>query len=195
MEISTTNRRAGRLLRVLVNVLCVATMLLAAGFLAPAAFGLQRYVITGSSMSGTFEVGSVVFGEVVPVNDLRVGDVITYQPPAESGIDNLVTHRIVSIDGEVFRTKGDANAQPDPWTFELTAPSQPRVEHHVPYVGYLFIALQDRALRMVLIGIPAGVIALISLVQLVNALRRRPGTEDPPGHRVPAQEPPVHVGG
>ena len=158
-------------------------MVLALAFLLPAAFGLQRYVITGGSMEGTYDLGSVVFEESVPVADLQVGDVITYVPPAESGIDNLVTHRIVSIDGTSFRTQGDANPDVDPWTFELTAASQNRVTASMPYVGYLFIALGDRSTRMLVIGVPAAIIALASLAELLQALRRRPthrGLERPP---------------
>jgi signal peptidase len=174
VEIATTHRRQNRGLRILVNLACALVMLLAVGFIVPAALGLQRFVITGSSMGGSLAVGSIAFEEVVPVNDLRVGDVITYQPPADSGIDHLVTHRIVSIRGDVFRTQGDANADIDPWTFQLTSTAQSRVTFSVPFVGYVFIALQDRALRMILVGIPAGVIALVSLAQLVGAVRRRP---------------------
>lgn len=172
MEITTTARGSGRTVRVLVNVVCILLMTVALGFIAPAALGYQRYVITGSSMTGSIDLGSVVFAEVVPVGDLEVGDVITYVPPPESGVDELVTHRIVRIDGTVFQTQGDANSDPDPWTFQLTSGSQSRVVASVPYVGWVFIALQDRAVRMILIGIPAALIALASLVQLGRGLRR-----------------------
>ena len=121
MEITTTTRSSGRVLRLLVNLACLACMVVALGFIAPAAFGFQRYVITGNSMTGTIDLGSVVFAEVVPVDELEVGDVITYLPPPESGVDDLVTHRIVSIDDDVYRTQGDANSDPDPWTFRLAA--------------------------------------------------------------------------
>ena len=163
--------RGARARGLLVNLAVGLTMLAALGFLLPSLMGLQRYVIMGGSMEGTYDLGSVVFSEVVPVEDLRVGDVITYVPPAESGIDTLVTHRIVEIDGEEFRTQGDANADVDPWTFQLTAATQPRVVAHVPYVGYGFMALADRGTRMALIGLPAALIALWSLVELVRALR------------------------
>jgi len=179
VEIATTHRRRNRGGRILVNVASALVMLLAVGFIVPAALGFQRYVITGSSMGGSLGVGAVAFEEVVPVNDLRVGDVITYQPPADSGIDHLVTHRIVSIRGDVYRTQGDANPDIDPWTFQLTSTSQSRVTFAVPYAGYVFIALQDRFLRMLLIGLPASVIALISLVQLIGAVRRRPEQVNP----------------
>jgi len=191
VEITTNHSRPRRRGRILVNLLCLAVMLFAVAFIVPAAFGYQRYVITGGSMGGSLGVGSVAFEEVVPVADLRVGDVITYQPPADAGIDHLVTHRIVSIEGDVYRTQGDANSDVDPWTFQLTSTSQSRVSYSVPYVGYVFLVLQDRTMRMVLIGLPAGVIALISLGQLVRGLRRRPG--QPANGAVP--KPTVPVGG
>ena len=172
-EIVTTRRRRASARRVVVNVISALVMLVAVAFLVPAAFGLQRYVIAGGSMTGTYDLGSIVFEEVVPVSELQVGDVITYVPPAESGLDELVTHRIVSVKGNTFRTKGDANADVDPWTFKLTAATQPRVVFHVSYVGFLFLALQDRSVRFILIGIPAVIVALLSLSELISALRPR----------------------
>jgi signal peptidase len=132
--------------------------------LLPAIAGFDRYVITGGSMSGTYDRGSIAYAKAVPVDELRVGDVITYEPPPGAP-DGLVTHRIVSIRedrrGEpVFRTKGDANASRDPWTFTLDEQVQARVEFSVPYVGYAFSALAVREVRMGLIGVPALLIAL-----------------------------------
>lgn len=179
MEISTTNPRSGRRVRILVNVVSVTVTLLAAGFLVPSALGLQRFVITGDSMDGTIDLGSVAFAEVVPVSDLEVGDIITYTPPPASGIDHLVTHRIVAIHGKTFRTKGDAVPQRDPWKFQLNAPVQARVKYSVPYAGYVFIALADRSIRMAVIGVPAGLITLMSLVQVIGGLTRRRSPVDP----------------
>lgn len=174
-----TRTRGARLRGGLVNLGLLLTVLAALGFILPSLMGLQRYVIMGGSMDGTYDLGSVVFEEVVPVAELRVGDVITYVPPAESGIDTLVTHRITAIDGTQLRTQGDANAEVDPWTFELTAATQPRVVAHAPYVGFAFMALADRGTRMALIGIPAGLVALLALVELVRALRRGPHAPAP----------------
>jgi signal peptidase len=174
MEITPQDQpRTGRFARILVNLVCTVVSLLAIGFILPAAFGLERYVIAGGSMTGTISRGSVVFEEVVPVADLEVGDVITYMPPADSGIDNLVTHRIVAIKGDAYRTKGDANPQSDPWTFQLTAATQPRVVAHVPIVGYAVLALQDPDTRKLVIGGPAALVALLALKDLLLGLRRR----------------------
>ncbi|NUS53217.1 MAG: signal peptidase I [Nocardioidaceae bacterium] len=166
------------------NALLVVVLLGSAAFLAPSLLGYERYVIVSGSMTGTYDIGSIVFDKTVPVGELAAGDVITYQPPADSGVPNLVTHRIVSVrhrDGRtVYRTKGDDNPTADPWVFSLQSPVQPKVAFSVPYVGRLFLALADRQTRIVVIGVPAGLIALASLVELAKALRPRRAPADTP---------------
>lgn len=169
-------RTARRVTSSAVNALLVVATLAGLAYLAPSLLGYQRYVITGGSMTGTIDKGSIVLEKAVPVADLAVGDVITYQPPADSGVPNLVTHRIIEIGtaeggGRLLRTQGDANPQPDPWRFSLTAPTQPVVRHHVPHVGWVLVALADRDVRVLVLGGPAGLVALASAVELLRALR------------------------
>lgn len=167
-----------RLLSWATTGLLVIATLAGLAYLAPSLFGYERYVITGGSMTGTFNKGSIAFEKKVPVEDLKVGDVITYEPPAGSGVSTLVTHRIIAmkqLDSGVtqFRTQGDANPDPDPWKFQLLDGEQPVVEHTVPHLGWVFVALADREIRMVVIGVPAGLIALLSALELVGALTAR----------------------
>lgn len=178
---STLAGFTSRLTHFVVTLALVAVVLVAAGFIIPGLMGYERYVIVGGSMSGTFERGSVAFEKVTPVEELEVGDIVTYQPPPDSGLATLVTHRIVSVqekrDGaRVFRTKGDANADVDPWTFRLPEGEQPRVDFTVPLVGHAFIAIADPDKRILLVGIPAGLVCLVSLVELARILLglRRP---------------------
>ncbi|MDP1792733.1 MAG: hypothetical protein Q8K63_01240, partial [Acidimicrobiales bacterium] len=101
------------------------------------------------------------------------------------GINHLVTHRIsdrtVNDDGSImFRTKGDANPGKDPWTFSLVNTDQNVMQFSVPVVGYGLIALSNPQFRMILIGVPALIIAGMALLDLVGeplrARRRRPQT-------------------
>ena len=156
-----------RLVRIGTTALLVAAVLAGLGLVVPALLGYERYVIVSGSMSGTYDRGSLVFDEVVPVEELRAGDVITYRPPPGSGPAGLVTHRIVAIepDGR-FRTKGDANPAADPWTFRLTGERQARVVAGVPWAGHVLAALSDRRVRMLVIGIPAALIAFTTLAGL-----------------------------
>lgn len=184
--------RARRVGRIALNALMLVVMAGSAVWLVPGSFGYSRYVITGGSMTGAYDKGSVVFEEPVAVDDLEVGDVITYLPPAGSGVTDLVTHRIIRIQpaaggGALFSTQGDHNADPDPWHFELTDTDQPVVRAGVPYAGWIFIALADRDTRMLLVGVPAALVGLFALAELVGALRdrRRPAGE-PASSPVPA---------
>jgi signal peptidase len=41
----------------------------------------------------------------------------------------------------------------------------------VPHVGWVLVALADRDVRVLVLGVPAGLVALASAVELVRALR------------------------
>jgi signal peptidase len=171
------------------SVLTAFALALGAAVLLPAVAGLQRYVVTGGSMTGTYDRGSLVYARVVPTAALRVGDVITYQPPAGAGPRELVTHRIVAIGvrrdgGRVFRTRGDANPVADPWRFTLPAATQARVGFGVPYLGFALAALSDRTARMLLIGLPSLAIALFVLLALWREAGVEARTRAPAGPEV-----------
>jgi signal peptidase I len=150
----------------------LAAVIVAMLVLLPSLFGWQRYAIVSGSMTGTYDRGALVLAEVVPVADLKVGDVITYTPPAG---DHLVTHRIAWIGRDpsgarVFRTKGDANPIADPWTFRLDQPTQARVFAGIPHVGFALSALARHDVRTLVIVLPALLIALITLAGLWRQL-------------------------
>jgi len=159
----------------------LAAVIVAMLVLLPSLFGWQRYAIVSGSMTGTYDRGTLVLDEVVPVADLKVGDVITYLPPSGAGPDHLITHRIAWIGKDqtgarIFRTKGDANQVADPWTFRLSQPTQARVRFGVPHVGRVLWALSRKDVRMIIIALPALLIALSTLIalwrQLGEAARR-----------------------
>jgi signal peptidase len=162
---------ARRIARAFSALVLAAGLLFGTLLVLPAALGWQRYVIVSGSMTGSYDRGSLVLDEVVPVSELREGDVITYQPPAGAGPAGLVTHRIAEITTDevgrrTFRTKGDANEAADPWTFHLPSGEQARVRLGVPYAGFALAALGRRDLRILIVGVPAALIALMSIAGL-----------------------------
>jgi signal peptidase len=127
--------------RLLALVVVVAPVSMLA--LLPIGLGLERYVMTGDTMNAGpdgIPPGAVVFERKVPLSDLRVGDVITFRPPPHAA-DGMVTHRIVEIDTRGIRTRGDAESATDPWVLEPSAPTVPRVQYALPWVGYLYLAV------------------------------------------------------
>ena len=165
MSSDGTRSKKGRAGSWLVNLLLVAAVALCALIVVPAVLGYHRYVIDGHSMDPAIPYGSVAYEKDVPVSQLEVGDVITFKPPEAYAFKQPVTHRIIEIKttetGErAFRTKGDNNADADPWTVTLDQPEQPRVAFHLPYVGYIYIALSIWWVRILLIALPALAVAV-----------------------------------
>jgi signal peptidase I len=175
-------RRAGT---IAVTLAAVAALLVAGLLLVPAILGYRTYVVTGDSMTGTLDRGSLVYERSVPVSSLRVGDIITYQPPpGAQARRQLVTHRIARISrdrrGErVFVTKGDHNAAADPWTFTLDRPRQARYSFHIPYLGWAYASLSIGWVRALLLAIPA----LLVGVALLRRAWRTAGDEAAGGER------------
>ena len=157
-------RVAGGLGRAVLALACLVML----ATLVPALLGYERYVVVGSSMEPTIHRGSLIYDEVVPTEQLEVGDVITYVPPGSSA---PTTHRIAraerGADGRrVFRTKGDNNAAEDLHPFTLDRPTQTRVAFAVPHAGHLFMFLASREARMLLLALPALLLALVALARL-----------------------------
>jgi signal peptidase len=179
MEITTSPHRPaqtswGRLL-MLVVILGPVTVLV----LLPIGLGLQRYVMSGDSMDGAIGKGSVVFERSVPVNDLRVGDVITYQAPETAPAGGRVTHRIVDIGPDGIRTQGDTLPARDPWTLRPDRPTVSRVVFSLPWVGYAYLVILHPHTWVLL---PVS-LALLGMLLVGEVARRRRGT--PYGHDVP----------
>jgi signal peptidase len=145
MEIETAPRPPaptpwGRLLLFVVILAPVSVLVL-----LPIGLGLERYVMTGDSMEGSVDRGAIAFERVVPVSDLRVGDLVTYRRPdaanlAEDGT-TMVTRRIVSIGPEGIRTQGDAMVTTASSSARADASTMSRVEFTVPWIGWAYLSL------------------------------------------------------
>ena len=74
----------------------------------------NTYFVLSESMKPALNMGDMVI--TVPVNgQLRPGEIITYERDNE-----LITHRVLSVDGDKLVTKGDAVEDPDPWSVTLS---------------------------------------------------------------------------
>ncbi len=153
----------------------VGSVLLAAAGVAVVGAGVCGVrltpVLTGS-MAPSAPAGSLVLTVPVAGEDVAVGDVLAFRPPAPYEVvdGRPVLHRVAEVDADAeqpwMRTRGDANAQADPWRFRLDAPTQARAAFHVPHVGRALALASDRTLRMIGVGIPALFIVLATFARL-----------------------------
>jgi len=127
--------------------------------------GRQTIIIGGQSMEPAIHIGSAIIVAPVGAAELRVGDVVSLR----AGDDNaLFTHRIVEVvdrpDGRWIRTKGDANASPDPTLVHASAVVG-RVQLAIPLAGYLIALLSIPTGVLFLIGLAATLLAAVWLLE------------------------------
>lgn len=150
-------------------VLLGATALVTLAVLVPRLAGATPYTVLTGSMSPAYPAGTLVVVRPVDLEDVRVGDVVTYQ--LRSGEPAVATHRVVGVgwtaDGEkVLTTRGDANAAVD------AAPVREvqlrgEVWYSVPWVGHLNVLLSPDQHRL-LVRLAAGALFLYAVVLLVR---------------------------
>ncbi|MCC3269666.1 signal peptidase I [Arthrobacter gengyunqii] len=119
--------------------LCLAALAALALVVVPMLTGSQTYSVLTSSMAPKYAPGTFLVVKPVPFEELKVGDIITYQ--IESGSPAVITHRITSVLSEqsgeiVFITKGDNNDVED----ELPVREvqvKGKLFYAVPFVGFV----------------------------------------------------------
>ena len=84
--------------------------------------GFRIFTVVTESMVPVYNVGDAILVEQTDIENLHVGDDITYVGTVDSFKDRIVTHRIISIEKSenpekgkyVIQTQGIANKDPDP---------------------------------------------------------------------------------
>lgn len=150
-----------------VLIVCVLAFFLLA--LGPRVFGYQTSTMLTGSMEPGIRPGDVVLSMPRPVEDILVGDVITYSIPVED--KRIETHRIVKViqneDGSTaIRTRGDNNDAVDPWTATLEGDTVWEMQTVIPYLGTAIRTLRAPFIQdYVLWGALAAVLLLgLSLI-------------------------------
>jgi len=174
----------GRVLHAAWGIACLCSVLVAiAVAVATTAFHLIPLAVTSGSMEPAVPVHSMIFVEEVAPADVRVGDIITFDPP---GRTTRVTHRVVARERSgsrwYFKTKGDANPTVDDWRRGLAQPERyrgdvtygggPAIRHvaTVPFAGWISVLGAVPRLRTALVLAPFLLVGL----SLLTAIWRRP---------------------
>lgn len=77
-------------------------------------FGYRIFTIASESMFPDYKIGDVIAVKSVPLEELKVGDDITYEGNKLEMKDKIITHRVMEINENELLTKGIANTDYDP---------------------------------------------------------------------------------
>ena len=129
-------KRAGKWAGNIILGLVLCAVLFA--FLIPTAFSGSLAIVRSSSMEPAMRAGALAMMLPVDAEDVKVGDIITFDPPWDPDPEVIVSHRVIGVyynEDIIFDTKGDATEETDPYWVPADS-VQGRVVFSVPYLGY-----------------------------------------------------------
>jgi signal peptidase len=106
--------------------------------LVPSVLSGSLAIVRSSSMEPAMRAGALAVMLPVDPEDVKVGDIIVFDPPWDSNAGVIVSHRVVAVrddDQLLFDTKGDATEDSDPYYVPADS-VHGRVLFSIPYLGY-----------------------------------------------------------
>jgi len=157
-----------------VLVVLIAFLGLAA---VPRLAGYQTLTVQSASMTGTASVGSLVVARPLSADEVQVGDVVLVRKETDGVVAAPVLHRVIELQHRggrvVVRTKGDANAQPDPTPYVLTGETMTPVLV-VPQAGRWLAFARTPLGWTTIVAIPATLLLWLQLKSIWFPRRRKP---------------------
>ncbi len=143
----------------------VLLLALAAVTLITPRFGWRIDAVLSASMEPVIKVGSIVVARPVDIDQIHVGDVITFRSPLNG---KFTTHRVISIltnPSPLIHTKGDANESPDPFILG-TKSIAGKVYLNVAGMGYIIHFIKGRLGLLLFLYVPGFVIIITEMINI-----------------------------
>jgi len=125
-------------------------------------------VVVSGSMRPALDIGDIVLVDARKPFNVSIGDVIAFR------FENMiVVHRVINVTGGGFRTKGDANPDPDPFVVDSSSVVG-KVVGSIPKIGLATLALQQGLAIFKISPAALSVVLPVAIVLLaLYAWRRR----------------------
>lgn len=171
---------------VLAVVLIIGLVMVA--YAIPSLIGASHsYIILSDSMNPTVSAGDVVFIYETQPETIEEGDIITYGGRS----DRPTTHRVIQVvqeDNEVaFRTKGDANEDPDRYVVPgeavigyvpvIDLPAIGTVPVHIPEVGRFILFAGTKMGIALFVFIPVALLILGEVYEIGQEIMKARNSE------------------
>ena len=130
----------------------------------------SAYIVKSDSMSPTIKSGDMVFighPNRPLVDEIAPGKIITFQRHGE-----LVTHRVISVEGDTLYTRGDALEETDPWTVSRFFDVEGCYMFHVPYAGLISTFIKTKTGWFVCVILPAVFLIGLIVREIIKEARR-----------------------
>lgn len=145
------------------SLLVAVVVILAIALAGVRVVGLQPLTVLSGSMEPNYPVGSLIYVKSVDPAMLQPGNVITFR--LEGGA--LATHRIVGVEPEGFRTRGDANDAEDGGLVKRSDVVGTPVMT-IPMMGYVASFLQNPPGTYLAVSLGAALLLMMFLPELLG---------------------------
>jgi len=157
----------------LIKVLAILILITIVGALAGLYFldDYNAYVVKSDSMQPTIKSGDMVIvgspGSLL-TGDIAPGEIITFERNK-----NLVTHRIISMEGDAIYTKGDGQEEADPWSVSRFFDVKGSYIFHIPYIGLVSNFIKTKTGWLLCVILPAACLLGFIIKDIVKEVRQR----------------------
>ena len=131
----------------------------------------DAYVVKSDSMQPAITSGDMVImgnpGSFL-TRDITPGEIITFKRN-----NNLITHRIESIEGDTIYTKGDGQEERDPWIISRFFDVKGSYIFHIPYVGLISNYIKTKTGWLLCVILPAICLLGFIIKDIVKEVRQR----------------------
>ncbi len=172
-----------KLWNLLVDLVLLAALVLAFGFVGSRFIGYTPFIVTSGSMQSIYPVGSIIYVKEVAPEEVEVGDAITFY----LGGDTIATHQVWQVNEaeRTFRTQGVDNRDSDGNIQQDAAPVPFDNLIGVPVLCVPKLGIVYETLKQPLgLCIVIFVVALIALVSLLTAPKAEGETDGRRGRRI-----------
>lgn len=130
-------------------------------------FANFRFLVNkSSSMTPSFGPGSLIL--VKKTDEVKPGDIISFYTQID-GKEEIITHRLMKIGGNVYITKGDANQGIDPFVRPRLVIG--RAVMIIPYFGYLYLIIKNHLGIIFFILLPAVFFTAIEITKIIKIVK------------------------
>lgn len=122
----------------------------------PLLFGRTPLVVMSGSMEPTFKVGGIIYYTKNDIQDFKEGDILVYTLG-----EHNISHRIIEVEENGFRTKGDNNVSQDKEIVKQSQILGKGTNWCIPFIGYYVDFIYQRKYLIIIVFIMAIVDSIL----------------------------------
>lgn len=126
--------------------------------------GIGAMIVLSGSMEPTIKLNEMII--IKEQSEYKKGDIVTYK----DSCNNLITHRILEVDGERIITQGDNNTNVD--SSIKKADVQGKVIFHSSILGFVYLKLLKPLIILILLGYVLNFFKYIVIAKILLKISR-----------------------